>query len=196
MENEAYADLFQFFAGEFHEDWVIDAETDNDVIDRFIAEQPGSQRLSSLAERIDVFLANTPDESLEEFRHALGANATRDGPDSLRWGVEAHIEERGLLVRSEFLTRHRRGRRQEDDDRGWYVLGGFRITPRLQLIAREEDFQRPQIGIGRRVRTTTIGANYEIAPNRVRLLLNGIRRATGPQQARTDLLVGQVQIRF
>ena len=127
---------------------------------------------------------------------ALGGSVARDGPDSLRWGVEANVEERGLTLRSEYITRHRRGRAQDEDDFGWYVLGGFRITPRLQLIARQEDFQRPSIGTSRRERATTVGTIFEIAPNRVRLLLDGVRRASGPLQSHTDTFIAQAQVRF
>jgi hypothetical protein len=126
----------------------------------------------------------------------LGASLARDGDDSLRWGVEGMAEEWGGMIRAEYITRHRQGRARDRDDFGWYVLGGLRVTPQVQLIARQEDFQRPTIGIVRRVRATTIGANFEIAPNRVRLLIEGVRRASGAAQSRTDALIGQLQVRF
>ena len=78
------------------------------------------------------------------------------------------------------------------DDFGWYVLGGFRVTPQIQVIARQEDFQRPAIEIGRRVRATTLGAVLEIAPNRVRLMIDGVRRMAGAGQRRMDALIGQI----
>jgi hypothetical protein len=127
---------------------------------------------------------------------AVGASATRDGADSLRWGVEANVEERGAMARGEYIARHRRDRRRADEDHGWYVLAGFRIVPPFQLIARVEDFQRPALGISRRVHATTFGLIWEIAPNRVRLLLDGMRRASGPRQSQIDALIGQLQIRF
>ena len=124
---------------------------------------------------------------------ALGANVARDHPDSLRWGIEAQAEERGLMVRVEYILRHRPF---EEDDFGWYVLGGFRVTPQIQVIARQEDLQRPAIEIGRRVRATTLGAVLEIAPNRVRLMIDGVRRMAGAGQRRMDTLIGQIQVRF
>jgi hypothetical protein len=126
----------------------------------------------------------------------LGASVARDGADSLRCGIEAVAEERGGMLRAEYITRHRRARALDQDDFGWYVLGVYRVTPRLQLLARQEDFRRPTIGIARRVRATTLGAIVEIAPNRVRLLLDGVRRASGPSQAGVETLIGQVQVRF
>ncbi len=120
---------------------------------------------------------------------ALGSSVTRTNSDSVRWGVEGTGEYGGAMVRSEYITRHLQGRARNKDDCGWYVLGGFRVIPQVQLIGRLEDFQRPAIGIARRVRATTIGTNVEIVPNRV-------RRATGAKQINADSFIGQVQVRF
>ena len=127
---------------------------------------------------------------------SLGGSVSRDGPDSLRWGAEAVVEERGAMVRGEVITRHRRGRAADMDDRGWTVLAGLRVIPQVQVLVRQEDFRRPAFGENRRVRATTIGANLEIAPNRVRLLVNAVRRSLGAIPTRSDALIGQVQVRF
>jgi hypothetical protein len=66
----------------------------------------------------------------------------------------------------------------------------------VQLIARQEDFQRPQLGASKRLRGTTLGANIEIAPNRVRLLLEGLRRTAGPGTTHTNAFIAQTQVRF
>lgn len=126
---------------------------------------------------------------------ALGANATWEGSDSLRWGVETQVEELGVIVRSEYLVRHRKHSALEDDF-GWYVLGIVRVLPQVQLLSRQEDFQRPAFGNSRRVRATTIGSIIEIVPNRVRLLVDGVRRSSGALQTHVDTLIGQIQIRF
>lgn len=126
---------------------------------------------------------------------AFGANTTWEGGDSLRWGVETQIEERGLFVRSEYLVRHR-NHSTLDDDYGWYVLGMLRVLPQVQLLGREEDFQRPAFGTSRRVRATTIGTIVEVVPGRIRLLLDAVRRTAGTTQTRVDTLIGQLQIRF
>jgi hypothetical protein len=47
-----------------------------------------------------------------------------------------------------------RGHASEKDDFGWYVFEGFRVIPRVQLVARQEDFQRPMRGIANRLRGT------------------------------------------
>ncbi len=70
------------------------------------------------------------------------------------------------------------------------------MIPQVQVFGRLEDFQHPAIGIARRVSATTIGTNVEIVPNRVRLLVEGVRRATGAKQANADSFIGQVQVRF
>ena len=127
---------------------------------------------------------------------SLGSSVTRARSDSVRWGVEGTAEYGGAMVRLEYITRHLQGRARNKDDYGWYLLGGFRVIPQVQLIGRLEDFQRPAIGIARRVRATTIGTNVEIVPNRVRLLVEGVRRATGAKQITTDSFIGQVQVRF
>jgi len=124
---------------------------------------------------------------------ALGASVAHDHADSLRWGIEAQAEHRGLMARAEYIARQRPF---QDDDFGWYALGGFRITPQVQIIARQEDFQRPAIGTSRRVRATTFGAIIEVAPNRVRLLVDGVRRLAGASQSRMDSVIGQIQVRF
>lgn len=124
---------------------------------------------------------------------SFGASGSRDGPDSLRWGVDVNVQHLGAVVRAEYIERRRRGQPNSTDDWGWYVFEGFRATPRLQLVARQEDFQRPTRGAVGRVRGSAFGANYEFAPNRVRLLAEYLRRASGAQQRRTDTWLLQIQ---
>ena len=126
---------------------------------------------------------------------AIGGSATYDGPGRNRWGGEVSIEQSGAVVRAEYITRHVRGRPKPQDDFGWYVFGSYRVTPRVQVIGRQEDFKRPSLGSSRRVRATTVGTNIAIA-NRVRLLLEGLRRYAGASQRRVDSVIGQMQVRF
>jgi hypothetical protein len=127
---------------------------------------------------------------------AIGGNATYDGPGRNRWGGEVNLEQSGAVVRGEYIMRHVRGRPRPQDDFGWYVFGSYRVTPRVQAIARQEDFKRPTLGAARRVRATTLGTNIELAPNRVRLLLEGLRRYAGASQRRIDSFIAQLQVRF
>jgi hypothetical protein len=126
----------------------------------------------------------------------LGASATRDGVDSLRWGVDASAQEFGGNVRAEYVTRHIRGRDRDRDDFGWYVFEAFRVIPRVQLVARQEDFQRPTRGIVSRLRGAAYGTSVEIAPNRVRLLVEFSRRMSGKKQTRADSFIAQLQAQF
>jgi len=127
---------------------------------------------------------------------ALGASAARDGPDSLRWGLDASLQQAGAVVRAEYLTRHVRGRDRERDDFGWYVLEALRVVPRLQLVARQEDFQRPSRTVSPRLRGQAWAINYEVAPNRVRLLLELLRRYRGARQVRSTTFIAQIQAQF
>ena len=127
---------------------------------------------------------------------SLGASGTRDGADSLRWGVDASAQQSGGMVRAEYVTRHVRGRATDKDYFGWYVFEAFRATPRIQLVARQEDFERPARGIASRLRGAAYGTNIEIAPNKVRLLLEFSRRIGGKLQTRSDTFIAQCQTQF
>lgn len=127
---------------------------------------------------------------------SVGASGTRDGADSLRWGVDGSAQSLGGVVRAEYVLKHRRARAHDLDDRGWYVFESFRATPRLQLVARQEDFRRPARGLASRLRGSAYGANVELAPNRVRLLLEFSRRISGKAQTRADAFLGQLQVQF
>ena len=126
----------------------------------------------------------------------LGASAARDGADSLRWGLDATVQELGVGVRAEMLTRHVRGRPARRDEFGWTVLETLRLLPRLQLIARQEDYQRPLVGAPRRVRGAAWAAGFDVAPARARLLLELSQRWSGPRQLRADTWIAQVQAQF
>ena len=126
----------------------------------------------------------------------LGGSVTRDGNDSLRWSIDASAQQFGGVVRAEYVTRHKRGRDRGLDDFGWYVLETFRATPRVQLVARQEDFQRPARGISKRLRGLAYGVNYEIAPNKVRLLAEFVRRISGQKQTHSDAFLAQLQVQL
>ena len=127
---------------------------------------------------------------------AVGVSGARDGRDSLRWGVDASLQYLGAGVRAEYVTRHVRGRDRGRDDFGWYVFEGLRVIPRVQLLGRQEDFQRPAYGASRRVRGAAYGANVDIAPNKVRLLIEFLRRNTGSRPVRSDSFIAQAQVQF
>jgi len=74
------------------------------------------------------------------------------------------VQQSGVGVRAEYLTRHRRDRDQ--DDFGWYLFESLRLVPRVQLLARQADFQRPQLGVSRRMRGFAYAVNFDIAPTK------------------------------
>jgi hypothetical protein len=127
---------------------------------------------------------------------ALGGSYSHDSADSLRWGVDGVVTQSGAMVRAEYLTRHVRGRDTTRDDWGWYVLEGWRVMPRVQLYARQEDFQRPSYGLSRRVRSWQGAVNYDVAPGKVRVLLQFTRRIAGVKNSRVDTALAQVQVQL
>ncbi len=126
----------------------------------------------------------------------LGASATHEGADSLRYGFDGQLEQWGGLVRAEWMTRHRKGHASDKDDVGWTLFGQYRATPTIAPFVRLEDFQRPWYGPARRVRAYSAGANLDLAPTRVKLLLEWSQRRTGKLQQRTDVGIAQLQLRF
>src|SRR5262245_27057006 len=127
---------------------------------------------------------------------SLGGSYSHDSPDSLPWGVDAAAQYMGVGMRAEYLTRHVDGRPRSKDEFGWYVLEGVRIVPRVTVYARQEDYQRPLIGASRRVRALEYAANYDIAPGRVRLLLQFTRRIAGVRSQHVDTALAQVQVQL
>jgi hypothetical protein len=127
---------------------------------------------------------------------AVGCSLALDSGDSLRWGGEANLEYRDATVRGEYIKRHVDGRTSDKEDRGWYLIGLYRVLPIVQLQFRQEDFQRPNYGIARRVQGTTIGVNFDVVPQRIRLLINGTNKASGPAQRHAHALIAQLQARF
>ena len=60
--------LYQFFAGYFHEDWTVDSENPDEVLNELVAEGRTRSELEELAGLIDDYLDTRSDVSLE---HAL-----------------------------------------------------------------------------------------------------------------------------
>jgi hypothetical protein len=114
--------------------------------------------------------------------------------DSTRYGADASIEAQGLLVRAELLGQRKAGR--DRDDLGWFVLGGVRVFPWLQLIAKQEDFQRPGISMARRMSATTGGINLDLPGGRTRAIIDLISRKTGYPRVQRNALITQLQVRF
>jgi len=109
-------------------------------------------------------------------------------------GAEASFEYRGAIVRSEYLAERVDGRAR--DHYGWFVLGGYRVLPWLQVIARQEDFQRPSLGPARRITATTGGLNFDFRGGQTRLILDYVDRETGAARTHSHDWIAQLQARF
>jgi hypothetical protein len=127
---------------------------------------------------------------------ALGGSYSNDSPDSSRWGVDAAAQYMGVGLRAEYLTRHIDGRVRSKDEFGWYLLEGVRVVPRVTVYARQEDYQRPLVGAARRLRGYEYAANYDIAPGKVRLILQFTRRIAGVKSQKLDTALAQLQVQL
>jgi hypothetical protein len=76
------------------------------------------------------------------------------------------------------------------------VLGVVRLTTWLQLIGKQEDFQRPSLGLARRISATTGELNVELPGGRTRALLALVSRTTGHPRVNHDTFISQLQVRF
>jgi hypothetical protein len=124
----------------------------------------------------------------------LGSNIARYASDSTRGGVDAQIEYRGALFRGEYIWQDHHV--ALPNDKGWYGLAAYRVLPWVQLVFRQEKFERDAIGLDRRVVATTGGVNVELAAARVRLLANYVSRKIGDPGVRRSTVITQVQVRF
>ncbi|HTC24489.1 MAG TPA: porin [Gemmatimonadales bacterium] len=124
----------------------------------------------------------------------LGANIGAYAGDSTRYGVDASAEYRGLLARGEFIWQSRHT--TAPVDKGWYGLIGYKVLPWVQLVARQERFERPAITGAVRNIATTGGVNVWFGGDRVRLLANYVSRRIGTPGTRRGSLVTQAQVRF
>jgi len=125
---------------------------------------------------------------------SLGASGAAYQSDSTRWGFEGSVEQHGALVRAEWIAQHRRGHNANDE--GWFVLGGYRVMPWAQLVAQWEDFKRPFMGPGFRMRAATFGANLDLGASRTRLTIEYVDRQGGPKQTHRRTGIAQLQVRF
>lgn len=125
---------------------------------------------------------------------ALGMSGTRDGDDSLRWCADASVSHLGATVRGEYAKRVVRNRPSDKNEFGWYLFESYRVMPKLTLMARQEDYQRPIKGASRRVRGLAYAVAYDIAPSRVKLLTEFSRRIAGAKQQHTDAFIAQLQV--
>ena len=124
----------------------------------------------------------------------VGTNIGAYAGDSTRYGVDANIETGPLLARGEFIWQSRHV--AAPVDKGWYGLVGYKVLPWVQLVARQELFERPAVTGTVRTVATTGGVNAWFAGDRVRILANYVSRKLGTPGVRRGTVVTQLQVRF
>jgi len=125
----------------------------------------------------------------------LGANAVRYFGDSTRYGADLSYEDRRLTLRAEALA----GARDSvggKHDKGWFALAGFKVREPVQLVVRYEHFERPEFGSAQDNSAWTGAVNVFLAGNAVRLTGEYIHREIGDPGQETDMLLGQLQVKF
>jgi hypothetical protein len=124
----------------------------------------------------------------------LGTNVGAYSGDSTRYGVDADLEYRGVTARGEFIWQDRHT--GAATDKGWYGLVAYKVLPWVQLVGRQELFERPAITGKVRTVATTGGVNVWFAGDRVRLLADYASRKIGTPGIRSGTLITQLQVRF
>ncbi len=125
----------------------------------------------------------------------VGANVARYFGDSTRYGADVSIERRALVLRGEFVAQARDSAGGKDDH-GWFALGGYKVTPAVQLVAKYEDFDREAISVQQANRAVSGGINWFVVPSTVRLSAFYVSRKIGDPGVRKGTLQTQLQVRF
>jgi hypothetical protein len=67
MNEKSLEDLRQFFGAYFHQDWPDDARVPDEIVGRFLSDEPDSSRRTYLADLMEEFAARAEsDEALEK----------------------------------------------------------------------------------------------------------------------------------
>jgi hypothetical protein len=125
----------------------------------------------------------------------VGVNLARWFGDSLRYGFDAAYQDTRFLARGEYIG-GARDSLDAKDDWGWYGVVGFKPTPKVQLIAKYEDFRREVIGPQFKNQAYSIGVNtYPVIPS-IRLSAFYLSRKVGDPGIRKSALQTQLQVKF
>lgn len=151
----------------------------------------GQNRIANL-DSTNLIVARATGRPLAPFE--LGANLARWGGDSTRYGIDGRIEYRGATLQAELVWQDRPG--GAPSDRGWYALAAYRVRPRVQLVLKQERFERPALGADRLDLATTGGVNVWFAGERIRFLADYVSRRIGRPGVRAGTLIAQAQVRF
>jgi phosphate-selective porin len=126
----------------------------------------------------------------------LGINAARYFADSTRYGVDANIEARWIILRGEYIGQHR-DVLDSEDDKGWYALAASPVRAWLQPVLKYEWFDRPGIIPGMlKNRAWTAGVNLFPWGRATRFTLEYVSRKVGDPGSRKSLALAQAQVVF
>lgn len=127
----------------------------------------------------------------------LGVNAVRYFADSTRYGVDADIEARWVILRGEYIGQHR-DVLDTADDKGWYALAASPVRPWLQPVFKYEWFNRPGISPtgSLKNRAWTAGVNLFPWGRATRFTLEYVCRKVGDPGTRKSLGLAQAQVVF
>lgn len=125
---------------------------------------------------------------------SMAAHVGAYGSDSTRYGFDFALEDRGALLRGEYIAQASDIR--EDDDRAWTVLAAYHVSPLVQFVARQEDLERSGLAPSWRNRATTGGINLFFTGGKTRLFLGAISRQVGAAAESKMRGVAQLQVKF
>ena len=95
--REQYPALWQLFGGYFHQDWDSDDDTPDDVLRRYLQDEPGEALPSARRELDEVLRRWSTETELQEIHHRLGSSL---------WPPGVGLTTREWLVHvGEFLAR-------------------------------------------------------------------------------------------
>ena len=123
----------------------------------------------------------------------IGVNFARWFGDSLRYGFDAAYQDTRFLARGEYIG-GARDSLDARDDWGWYGVVGFKPTPKVQLIAKYEDFRREVISPQFKNRAYSSGINtYPVIPSaRLSAFYRAGLAIRNPEGRAADAVAGEV----
>jgi phosphate-selective porin len=114
-----------------------------------------------------------------------------------RWGVEFSGDWGDASVRAEYIRARldfESAKPAELTASGWYVLGAKYLAPKWQVVGKHERLDpNHHVASGKDVMQTTIGLNYYIRQNRVKLMAGYVIRQERIQPVSNNLFQFQVQ---
>jgi phosphate-selective porin len=125
----------------------------------------------------------------------LGGNAARYFQDSTRYGADASVESRWVILRAEYVGQPHDQR--NIDDKGLYALAAAPVRSWLQPVVKYEWYNRPSIALGaQKNRAWTAGVNLFPWGRATRLTLEYVSRNVGEPGVRKSLGLAQAQVLF